>query len=222
LIILLAFMSCNEKTLPPQNERVGFDFFPLETGLFRTYQVEQVDFSLVSSDTTNYQLQEVLVDSFLNVENDYTYILHRLRRPNDSVEWELDSVWTTRRTGSFAVTTENNISIVKLVFPIKRDVEWDGNILSSRTSEIFRYEDVFEPLAIGDTTFESTVKVIQSDLEDNLIMRDEREEIYARGIGLIRKDFVVLNFCAREDCLGQGIIESGQVQKFDLIGYGKD
>ncbi len=207
--------------LPPQTDRVGFDFFPLEQGLFRIYDVEQIDFTLISSDTNHFQLKEAVVDSFLNVESAYTYILHRLTRDNDSVEWSLDSVWTTRKTSSFAVVVENNVPIIKLVFPIVNDKKWDGNSLNNKTEEPFRITDISVPLVLPDTSFTQTVAVVQSD-KDNLIIQDERREVYVKGIGLAHKDFVVLNFCARDDCLGQGIIESGQILRFNLIEHGKE
>lgn len=221
LICSLTLVGCNEETLPPQSDRVGFEFFPLEAGLYRTYDVEQIDFSVISSDTSRFQLKEVVIDSFLNVEDDYTYILHRFTREDENVEWGLDSVWTARRTGALAVMVENNVAIVKLVFPIDNTTEWDGNSLNGRATQLFRIEDISTPLSISDTTYNETVTVIQNDI-DNLIIQDERKEVYVRGVGLAHKDFVVLNFCARDDCLGQGIIESGQIVRFDLIDHGKE
>ena len=129
ILVVFFLLGCSEEPLPPQTERVGFDFFPLQTGLFRTYEVEQVEFSVITSDTSRFQLQEVVVDSFLNAENDYSYILHRLTRADEGSEWQLDSVWTTRRTSTLAVVVENNISIIKLVFPVAADKEWDPALL---------------------------------------------------------------------------------------------
>lgn len=206
--------------MPPQDDSIGFNFFPLQTGQFRAYQVEQIDFSLITSDTSSFQLREVVVDSFLNAESDYTFILHREIRQNDSEEWELDSVWSTRRTSALAVVTENNIPIIKLVFPVEDGVRWDSNGFSSKDEQLFRYENSFTPFDLEDTTFNRTVTVIESDLEDNLIMQDERIQVYAEGVGLVHRDYIILNFCAREDCLGEGIIESGRVQRYDLIDHG--
>lgn len=222
IIVLFCLMGCSEEPLPPQTERVGFDYFPLQTGLFRTYDVEQIDFSVITSDTSHFQLKELVVDSFLNAENDYTFILHRLSREDETTEWALDSVWTTRRTSTLAVVVENNVSIIKLVFPVASDKEWDGNSLNSRESEIFQITDLNLPLTLGDTTYNETLTVVQSDIEDNLITQDQREETFVRGIGLVQKDFVTLNFCSRDDCLGQGIIESGQILRYNLIEHGRE
>ena len=219
---ILIVLGCSEKILPPQTDRAGFEFFPLQQGLFRTYSVKQIDFTVISSDTNHFQLKEVVVDSFLNVENEYTYILHRFTRDNENFEWELDSVWTARMTSTLVVVVENNIPIIKLVFPVNDSKEWDGNSFNNKPTQIFRITDISVPLAISDTIYNDTATVIQSDIEDNLIIQDERKEVYVKGIGLAHKDFVVLNFCARDDCLGQGIIESGQIKRLDLIDHGKE
>lgn len=220
LICILA-SGCKEEVLPPQTDRVGFDFFPLEQGLFRVYDVEQIDFSLITSDTNHFQLKEAVVDSFLNAEQGYTYILHRSTRANDTVEWQLDSVWTARRNDALAVMIENNVSIIKLVFPVDAEKEWDGNSLNGKMQQLFHFTDLSAPLVLPDTTYTETVTV-KNKGENNLIFQDERNEVYVRGIGLAQKDFVVLNFCARDDCLGQGIIDSGQILRFNLIDHGKE
>lgn len=69
---------------------------------------------------------------------------------------------------------------------------------------------------------DNTVTVVQSDFANNLIFRDERSEIYAVGVGMVTKDFTVLNFCARADCLGQDIIESGRIEKMKLTADGTE
>jgi len=218
----ILFIGCSDNVIPDQETRLGFQFFPLEQGLFRIYDVQRVDFTLVGRDTSHFQLKEVVVDSFLNVENDFTYIINREVREDSTFAWELDSVWTARRTEIFAVSVENNVSFIKLVFPVKDSVEWDANSLSARESSLFRFKDAFQSYTLGENIFDNSVTVVLSESQDNLIVRDERTEVYAEGVGLVYRDYTTLNFCAREDCLGQGIIESGQVLRLNIVEYGKE
>lgn len=53
---------------------------------------------------------------------------------------------------------------------------------------------------IADTTlmgnqFSNLTKVIQSDIKENLINRNESFEIYAKGVGIFIKNSIILEFC---------------------------
>ncbi|MDA1121007.1 MAG: hypothetical protein O2887_11045 [Bacteroidetes bacterium] len=222
LIAIYMMISYSEETIMPPESLPGSDYFRLEKGFYKTYDVELITFTLVESDTTKFQLHEIVVDSFINGENEITHILHRFIRPDDLSQWKLDSVWTARKTRTTALVVENNVPIVKMAFPVSVDIEWDGNAFSSLDEQLFHYINISAPLSQSGLEFDNTVTVVQSDFANNLIFRDERSEIYAAGVGMVTKDFTVLNFCARPDCLGQDIIESGRIEKMKLIAYGKE
>lgn len=220
--VICMIFSCSEERLLPPDELSGSDYFWLQKGFYKTYEVELITFELLSSDTSAFQLREVVADSFINSENNITHILNRFVRPDDLSEWELDSVWTARKTRTTALVIENNVPVVKMAFPVSEDIEWDGNAFSHLDEQIFHYTNISAPLSQSGLDFNNTVTVVQSEVENNLIFRDERSEVYASGVGMVNRDFTVLNFCARPDCLGQDIIESGRIEKMVLIAYGKE
>ncbi|MEQ9423561.1 MAG: hypothetical protein RJQ09_04025 [Cyclobacteriaceae bacterium] len=222
IAVVFALASCSEETLPGELENFGIRYFPLEEGAFRIYDVSRIEFTLLESDTSSFQLRERITEAFDNDAGSISYVVERSTRPDAGAPWVIDSIWTARVTESVAILNENNVPLVKLVFPIIEDSEWDGNIFNSNDEDIYTYRNVFAPGEILGTVFNNTVTVVQSEISDNLILRDERIEIYAEDVGLIHKDFVVLNFCARQDCLGQGIIDSGIILKMDLIENGTE
>ena len=120
LVITAIYMmlSCSEDTIQPPESLPGSNYFKLEKGFYKTYDVELIIFMLVESDTSKFQLWEVVVDSFINSENEATHVLHRFVRPDDLSEWELDSVWTARKSTTTAVVVENNVPIIKMAFPV--------------------------------------------------------------------------------------------------------
>ena len=218
--IVLVLASCDTDTLEPDASRLGFTFFPLEKGLYRVYDVEEIQYSVLSFDTTRYQLKEQVVDSFPNQANDYTYVIHRFSRPGESAPWGLDSVWTARQTPIQAISTENNVSFVKLVFPVNEDVTWNGNALNTKEDDDYVIIDLFDVRTFNEQEFR-TVTVLQGDEED-LLVRDERKEIFGEHIGLVEKTFIKIEFCDDSDCFGQKVIERGRALQLTLIDHGKE
>jgi hypothetical protein len=60
--------------------------------------------------------------------------------------------------------------------------------------------------------------VIISDLPPNIVNQNEQSEVYGKGIGLIEKKSVILNFCTI-DCDSVGQIESGRFSFYKLVDY---
>lgn len=220
LLTFVLFTSCDSDTPEPDASRLGFTFFPLETGIFRVYDAEEIRYSVLGFDTIRYQLKEQVVDSFLNQTDTYTYVVHRFSRQDENTQWGLDSVWTARQTPIQAISIENNVPFIKLVFPVKEDVSWDGNALNANESDDYTIRDPFESKTYKDEE-KRTVTVVQGDEED-LLIKDERKEIFAEHIGLVEKTFIKLAFCDDSECFGQKVIERGKALQLTLIDYGKE
>lgn len=207
----------------PDTTRVGFDFFPLQVGDFRVYQVEEITKTvLFGYDTARFQLKESLVDSFPGQGGDIIYLLHRSKRLSANDAWELDSVWTARRNQTQAVTVESNVPFIKMVFPIDENKIWDGNKLNSADNDTYEMRNLFVSFDTGFTIFEETLTVIQNERLDTIDFWDYRKEVYGLNIGLIYKNSRFLKFCSDDDCIGQKIIERARILKQTIIDYGKE
>jgi hypothetical protein len=82
-----------------------------------------------------------------------------------------------------------------------------------------RYVFVDEPIQIDNVLLDSCLKVIQID-EENLFEKKYGEEQYARGIGLVSKELIILNTQAPPS--GQTFLEraeSGFILRYKLIDY---
>lgn len=207
----------------PDPARVGFDFFPLQVGDFRVYQVEEITKNvLIEYDTARFQLKESLVDSFPGQGGDIIYILHRSKRLSASDTWQLDSVWTARRNQSQAVTVESNVPFIKLVFPIEENKIWDGNKLNSADNDRYEMVNLFASFDTGLEIIENTLTVIQNEKLDSIDVLDYRKEVYGLNIGLIYKSSRIIKFCNDDDCKGLKIIEQARILKQTIIDYGKE
>lgn len=218
---MVAF-GCQEEFIVPDTSRSGTDYFPIEKGLYWDYEVDLTTYNLLDSMPSHFFLRETVTDTFTDLSGGISFRLERLTRHSEDFEWELDSVWTARVSPSQAVRIENNIPFIKLTFPLAEGKQWNGNALNNRGEESYKVEGLGLNLQVGDTTYEGTLGVVQREILDTLVFRDIRKEYYARGIGLVKKEFIQLNYCSTEECFGQQQIDSGRKLYMELVAYGKD
>lgn len=202
-------------------ETVGYDYYPLEVGQFRIYDVEEIRYLITGFDTSAYQLREIIFDTIQSA-NQTTYLLRRDVREDAQDNWESDSIWTVTRASNYLSITENNIPLVKLSFPVNIGNQWDGNGLNSRAEQLYRYQQV-ESSMIDSIQIDDQIRVIIEDVEENITGVDLRSEVYVRGIGLVEKDFLTQKKCTASDCgpdLGEVI--AGRSVKQTLIEIGNE
>ncbi len=221
VFLIIGAFACTESSIEPTDSQLGLDYFPLEVGLYRVYEVEETIYTVLNTVISHYQLKESVVDSFANAENKISYIIHRKTRADDTQTWQLDSVWTARRTAKHAIMVEHNISYIKMVFPVEHTLQWDGNALNAKEELLYSYDLNIADTTLNDIEYKENYKVIQSDVVENSINRDERYEVYAKGVGLIIKNSITLKFC-QQDCPEEKTIDSGRAFKATLLGYGKE
>lgn len=232
-LIIMAFLSlwsCESETLPPQPSRLGLDYFPLEVGRYAVYQVENIEYSLVAEpDTQQYQLREVVADSFPGQGGEVVYRLERFSRAGETEAWQLDSVWTARKSPQRVVVVENNIPLIKIVFPLTLGLRWDANALNSREEQQYELRNTDETLLdeidspLDSALLENVLTVIQAESQDTIISRVQASETYVENLGLFYKKSLRLQYCASEpECVGLGILESGRIYRQTLIDYGHE
>ena len=215
---LVLVSACNEtKDLGP--ETLGVDFYPINIGQYRIYEVEEIQFKIVGFDTLNYQLRETIFDSIQSIDQT-TYLLRRDVRQNSLQEWESDSIWAVASTDTYIAVSENNIPFIKLTFPVIDGREWNGNSLNSRGNQIYYYQGVSQAI-VDSVAAEDHVRVVIEDIEENITGLDLRSEVYVRGVGLVEKDYLTQRNCTASDCGDDlGKVIGGRSLKQTLIEIG--
>ena len=219
---LILLIGCND-LVSPQPERLGYEYFPLQTGNFRIYQVEVINYNIDgSSDTLNYQIQEITGDSS-RVGDEVNYRLNRFRRSDASVPWVIDSVWAARRNTYQAIVVEHNIPIIKLSFPLSEDRRWDGNAMNVIDSEEFKIENFNKPYEMDSIIYPQSLEMYKEDLIDSLKFTndDYHLEVFSKGVGLIHKLDINKKYCNPIDCSGEPVIIEGIVFEQKLLPIGK-
>lgn len=224
LFTAIIFTACdNDEPTPVLSD---FDYFPLVVGQYSIFDVTETTIVQNVEQTASYQLKIELTDSFPSGNGAYVYVMTRSTRPSMNNSWTFVETWSARRNSLEAVINEGNIPFVKMPFPTDTDRQWNGNALNtlggdqscvvngastpcdlyivSGKSVSFQYES-----SIGSLTFDDTVIIEQNNNTDLIVAQDIRSEVYARGIGLIYKETIQLNYCTVGSCLGQQFIEQG-------------
>lgn len=234
-IVCSLFLLGSCQTSPEPVSDIGLDYFPLKIGAYQVYHVDETQINQSVEQRFVYELRVQVVDSLLNQEGGFTYIIQRQKRDNASLPWTTLDSWTSRIADRKAIVTEGNTSLVKVTFPAQNGLEWNGNAFNTLGGEqncgenkdqpcdIYRLEKVGnEFLLPTGMRYAETVTVIQNDNTDLIVKQDVRSEVFAKGVGLIYKESVVLEYCTKTSCLGQQIVDKGFRYKQTLKEYGSD
>lgn len=192
LIVLLS--SCTEERgVSPD---LGYEFFPLQVGKSWEYAVDSITYrSDGIPDTANLFFLEKIVDWRIDNIGDTFYIAERFERYDSTKPWQIKEVFSLKRTRTQAIRTENNLSFIKLIFPIKRRDRWDGNKYFN--SEIITpvAGNAIQPFVNWEYRYlevdNNLVFVQLANYEEAGSIR-QAEEKYARNIGLIEKNWMIL------------------------------
>lgn len=212
-------MACDAEESTPVD--IGLDYYPLQTGNYYIYNVEETIYSEVAPvDTLIYELMVEVNDSFPNPEGNYTYVMNRSKRSDENAAWEDLDTWSVRGNDREVVVNEENIPFVKLAFPARKGSRWNGNRFNNLEADEYEVTAFDETFDAGGTTFDKALTVLQENNEDFIVFLDKREEVYARGVGLVYKETTQLSYCTTEDCVGQQKIKSGRIYKQQISDYG--
>lgn len=187
--------SCGDDEVIPTDSSTGYTYFPLKQSSWIIYDVDSIvhldNDDAFGQDTSveryDFQIREIIDSSFIDGEQDTAWRVSRYKRLNDSLPWEFQNVWVSKRTLVNAQRVENNIRFVKLAFPPTLRATWNGNAYNYFPSEEYFYDNIHTPLQLQGLTFDSTLTVIQNDFQSN-VNRIVKKEKYAAGVGLIEKD----------------------------------
>jgi len=218
VVVMGAVISCDSSE--DQQPDIGKEYFPLRKGLYQIYTVERTQYTFGVPTSMAYELKTVVIDSFLNTDNEYTYVIHRRTRPDDGSPWTYIDTWSVRDASAETVVSIGNLPIVNLKYPVSSGLKWNANTYNTLDEDEFVIESLKEDIILGDDEFSDCLTVAQNDNDDFIVALDQRKEIYAKGIGLVYKDSTILYYCTQPECLGQEVVEDGVIYKQTIKGYG--
>lgn len=212
-ISIIIFYACKKETGDPVD--MGHKYFPVNTGHWVVYDVDSISYNDFTGeiDSFNYQIKEIVESVFTDNSGRESQRLERYIRHSDTDEWSLKNVWYETRTMSGAERVEENLRLVKLIFPPEESQEWNGNIYNTLDAQTYKFQNVHDPYTINNTTFDSTLTVLQRS-QLTLISDNFQQEIYAANIGMVYKKYVSL---VKKPT---GEITSGIDYSYTFVSYG--
>lgn len=220
LIILALLIGCTDSTTTP--EESAYRFFPLETGRFAEYEVQETSYAVGKTPvSTKYYLKEIYGSETLGASGRVQYQIKRYRRNTIQQNWVADSVLTAYLLPDRAVKTENNRSFLKMIFPLYEGLSWNGNQYNTLPAQNYVAHFNKIPFTLNSLSFAESLDIIQQR-DSSLVTLVKFTERYAPNVGLIYKESTALDYCQKLNCLGSGVVESGTKKTMSLIAHGKE
>jgi len=192
LFLVLFAGSCKKSTVVVVD--LGYDYFPVEIGKYVVYDVDSIfiDEPVGITDTFNYQIKEVIAGEYIDSQGDLAQRIERFTRSADSLPWVIKDVWASNRLAQSGQRVEENVRIIRMVFPVKDDVLWDANALNTKQDRPFTYAEYGVPKTVNGISFSNTATVVTT-LEPNFIDTIIDTEIRAKDVGVVYKKLIETN-----------------------------
>jgi hypothetical protein len=190
-LLALAWTACKKD---PSNVDVdlGYDYFPNQISKYKEYFVDST-YHGITEENFQFYVREELTESFVDDEGQVSVRVERSKKSTLEAYWVLTDVWTQKRTSTSAQRVEENLRYVRLAFPADLEEQWNGNAYNGLDEWVHRYLEVDVAKQVGAFNFGSTVTVEQRN-NVNLVDQELSTEVYAKGVGLVYKSLIDLNF----------------------------
>jgi len=191
LFVFILFFSFGCKRVEPPKESIGQEYFPLEVGKYCCYKMDSIfhDGFEGISDTLHYFLKETIESSFEDNAGNTAYRIRIDYRFDSTEQWVFKQYVSANADLYSAQINRNDVRLVVLSFPVRNRKTWDINELNYLDPNICRYSNVNNAFQVENTLFPKTLEVDQEN-EDNPFFRFYSREIYAFGIGLVKKEYI--------------------------------
>jgi hypothetical protein len=204
---MMFFYACESETEILDESGFGYNFFPVAEGRSWTYASDSIIYSGVGTkrDTFRSFIKEEIGDKFTDLEGQTLYKVNRYFKRSENNSWSKINTWTVSMDKTRAIRTEENIRFIKMVFPIKKGLRFDGNVFVDENIKVEVGGEMIEAYKNWNQRIEAidefypyngeAVKSIKVNLVDDISIIDRRKvtEYYGENIGLIRKEMMILD-----------------------------
>ena len=221
LIGILTILSSCDNEIDSFEIDYKYEYFPLSIGNSITYNVDSITYSSLSGgsilkDSASYELRETVTDTFRDNTNRLIYEIERERRDSATMPWNLEDVIAVHQSQTQLEWAENNRRFLKMLYPLQVEEAWNGNLYFDETELVPINGEVIElfkgwesnlaeldiPMTVGNFSSDSTLTIYHANAE-NLIELRLVKEVYAKNIGLIHQEIMILDTQCITDCIGQ-------------------
>lgn len=215
LISILVISACSEETIPANSIDNEADYYPLSIGKYWVFQTDSIVYNSTQGieDTLRGYIREEIISTHSDVSGNEVLTIDRKWRRDLSSDWINNATYTAYLSGNQLIKVEDNLKFVKLSLPPKLNTSWDGNQYLDETIEVdiignrvdvyngwgkYRYTDFAESININGQEYSNVYEITLAD-NDNQITRRLAKEWYAKGVGLIKKEWEILDVDQSQD-----------------------
>lgn len=201
LLLSLVFVGCKDDETTDPTLQQGTEYFPIDSGRYVEFIVDSIHYDDFTGtiDTFRFEIRELNQSTFTDLAGNPAIRLERYRRDSISQPWFISDVWAFNRTANTAEKVEENIRYIKIRFPLIPNQVWDGNLLNELDAWDYELVDVNKPFTINGFSFDSTITILQTGLNDipngqtePFLNKQIGKEVYAKNVGLIYKELQIL------------------------------
>lgn len=187
ILVCIFFVACKKDS---QEVDYHYDYLGNEEGRYVIYDVVEVNHLLgaTSGDTSYYQLKTVIGDTIYDNSGRLANKFYRYIKNEISGAWDLQDTWMILIAENRGELIEENQRRIKLLFAPSSSKNWNANAFNVDDELDCYYDEIHESYQVGNLNFDSTVIVEQED-ELNLIQFRRKYEVYAKGVGMIKKHY---------------------------------
>ncbi|MCX7954273.1 MAG: hypothetical protein N3A01_03675 [Bacteroidales bacterium] len=177
-IFAILLYSCRKESL--KLTTIDYSYVNLNYGYETLYQVDSIhiDAEINVYDTIKFLIKERIDTFFYNYNNTKIYRIERYKYVANN--WQLTDVWSCYLYNNRFIKTEENISYIKLVFPAKEGLRWDGNALNNIGPQFYVIDSIVENNNVR------TCKIVHKNKE-TLVDKYYVYEKYAQNVGMIER-----------------------------------
>ncbi len=188
----IIFSACKKDSAVESDVYIGTNYYPMQVGDSLIYDVHVHTKDLNEYDSS-YQILERVESIFTDAEGRPTFRLERYTRNTSNDPWVIYNVWTSNVTADNVEKKENNITYIKLNFPLQQNTKWNGNAKNILPAHDYEITDIHQPFAQNNLVFDSVLTVLQAD-DETLIDQQFAQEKFATNVGMIYKETRNYNF----------------------------
>lgn len=217
LIFVTIAFGCSARKEPAPG---GESYYPIEAGRYATYDVSRIDYSLTQAPQSRFSVvKEEITEPFTDASgNTANTVLFKSLQPNQS--WRHDSSTVVWKSLDKIAGIEHGNVVIKLAIPLNEYNFWNGNAYNTLGECLFKVSGLGKPFLAGSELFPRTVTIIRQN-DSTLLSQKRHIEVYAAGVGLIRKEIINLNFCYDTNCKSKGIVTSGYRELSVIKNHGQ-
>jgi hypothetical protein len=210
LFCFFVFVGCAKETESLDTASLN-DYYPMQTGKTFLYRLDSTVLASFGSSLVikSYQAKDSVESTFTDNQGRLSYRIFRLIRDTAGLKpWQFAATFFVTSTQQQVEFVDNNLRFIKLHAPITEGNTWKGHSyidtksLNTSVGYLdewqYEYRNVGQPYKILNTTYDTTVVVYQQDETTppgpfdpkNYQQRNLGTEVYAKGVGLIYKEFL--------------------------------